>query len=210
MFIRHEDFKTFTRLYPIVTTILAINLAIFLLHALFVSGPLGPILNLNAFFNLIVGHHYSVAVNNEWWRLITPIFVHFGLSHLFFNCFSLFLFGPALERMLGKIKFIVAFLGSGILANVGTFFFSDWGFNVIFYGASGAIFGLFGFYLYMVAIRRDLMSKNDMNIVMVILVISVLFTFFSPASVDVLGHLFGLLAGFILAPVSLYNIHRGV
>src|SRR5699024_7578900 len=72
-------------------------------------------------YDLGIGHNLSVLLLNEYWRLFTPIFLHADLSHVVFNTFSLVLFGPALEKMIGKFKFISIYLITGIIGNIGTF-----------------------------------------------------------------------------------------
>src|SRR5215471_41915 len=79
----------------------------------------------------------ALIANGQWWRLVTPIFIHLGLIHLLFNNFALFQIGPLLEESLGSQKFIFVYLASGIVGNIGSFIFGIPG-----AGASGAIFGL--------------------------------------------------------------------
>src|SRR5215831_2355122 len=78
-----------------------------------------------------------LIANGQWWRLVTPIFIHLGLIHLLFNNFALFQIGPLVEESLGSQKFIFVYLACGIVGNIGSFVF---GINGA--GASGAIFGL--------------------------------------------------------------------
>ncbi len=66
--------------------------------------------------------------------------IHGGFIHLLFNMFSLFLFGPELEKIAGKARFITIYLLAGIFGNVVTFVFQEGMYASV--GASGAIFGI--------------------------------------------------------------------
>ncbi|HET6872325.1 MAG TPA: rhomboid family intramembrane serine protease, partial [Sporolactobacillaceae bacterium] len=144
------------------------------------------------------GWNAAVIYGHQWWRLITPMFLHFQFQHVLFNCFSIFLFAPVLEMMLGKWKFSIAYFGSGIISNVLALYFGGVG-QLPYLGASAAIFGLFGIFLFIIIFRRNLMDRQSKQIVAIILIANVAWTFIFP-SVDVLGHLFGLLGGFLLGP----------
>ncbi|SFL50389.1 rhomboid family intramembrane serine protease [Salibacterium qingdaonense] len=196
MFIRNETFYSFRKNYPVITCLTAIHLILFLwINLSIITGGLIPfggwILQNGA------GSTGAIRFNGEYWRLFTPIFLHRGIEHVLFNSISLILFGPALERMLGKVKFISVYLSTGIIANIATTLLT--GFSYSHIGASGAIFGLFGIYLYMVLYRKDLIDAMNARIIMVITVLGVVMTFLSP-NINVLGHLFGLIAGAALAP----------
>jgi len=75
--------------------------------------------------------------NGQWWRLITPIFIHLGIIHLLFNNFALYQIGPLIEESFGSQKFIFIYLCCGIVGNIGSYVFHIQG-----GGASGALFGL--------------------------------------------------------------------
>ena len=77
--------------------------------------------------------------HGEWWRLVTPNFIHLGLMHLMFNSMALYNVGPQVEALYGSQKFILIYLGTGIGSNI-----VDFSFGVTGAGASGAIFGLIG------------------------------------------------------------------
>lgn len=195
MFVRFESFRSFLRFYPVVSIIIALNLLIFLIYILvpYVGKELA---------NLLVGRNLNISFG-EYWRLITPIFLHLGFSHVLFNSFSTVLFAPALERILGRWKFVVLYLGGGIIANIAVFFLQPPLFSHL--GASGAIFGLFGVYIYMLLFRKDLIDRASSQIVVVILVLSLVMTFLQP-NIDILGHLFGLIGGLLLAPPLLATV----
>lgn len=145
MFIRTENFQTFIRLYPVTSAILALQLAIWILF-------LFPFTAVQMWSDLLIGFNWGIA-NGEWWRFVTPIFIHAGFGHLLFNSMSIFLFAPGLERMLGKLKFLIVYIGAGVIGNIGTYFIEP--LEYMHVGASGAIFGLFGVYLYIVLFRKE-------------------------------------------------------
>ncbi|MCH1627257.1 rhomboid family intramembrane serine protease [Ferdinandcohnia quinoae] len=192
MFTRTESFRSFLRFYPIISIIVAIHIILWLL--INSSLPLGDTLA-----QQMVGFNFLIA-EGEYWRLITPIFVHGGFGHMLFNSFSLILFGPALERMMGKVKFIVAYIFAGVIANIATYYFEPLNFAHV--GSSGAIFGLFGIYLYMVVIRKDLIDQANSQLIMTILVIGLIMTFIN-SNVNIIAHIFGFVAGAIIAPLLL-------
>ena len=80
------------------------------------------------------------------WTLVTYIFLHTGLWHLFFNMFVLFFFGPALEKRIGNKMFLEVFFTAGVLSALGFAFLSKPIFDIspgLMVGASGAIYGVF-------------------------------------------------------------------
>ncbi|WP_053364848.1 rhomboid family intramembrane serine protease [Bacillus sp. FJAT-27245] len=191
MFTRTESFGQFIRFYPIVSLIIAINLIFYLASVL----PIFPnywIISTFTGFNLYIAE-------GELWRLVTPIFMHAGFSHILFNSFSLVLFGPGLERMLGGVKFLAVYFISGISANIATYLIEPITFSHV--GSSGAIFGLFGYYIAIVFLRKRGMSRQDSQVILTIAAISVVMTFLQP-NINITAHLFGLLAGFMLGAVA--------
>jgi rhomboid protease GluP len=77
----------------------------------------------------------------EWWRFITPVFLHAGLIHIAFNSYALFDLGPAVEQIYGTRKFLVLYVVTGTAGFIVSYV---WHPNAISVGASGAIFGLIG------------------------------------------------------------------
>ena len=124
--------------------LLAINVGIFLMMAVvdLNSGVEGvSIMNVpsQTVFNDFGGRNIPAILHGEWWRLVTPNFIHLGLMHLLFNSMAIFNIAPQVEALYGSQKFILIYLGTGIMSNV-----ADLAFGIPGAGASGAIFGLIG------------------------------------------------------------------
>lgn len=184
MFTRTESFQQFVRLYPAVSTLVMLNILFFLL-----SLPDKVILELGS------GYNRAIA-DGELWRLITSIFLHRSFSHLLFNCFSFVILAPALERMIGRVSFCFFFLAAGTAANLATYFINPLSFSHI--GASNAILGVLGFYLYMALFHKERLSRQNTLTVYALAALSIIMTFMQP-EINHVGHLSGLAAGIIFA-----------
>jgi rhomboid protease GluP len=190
MFTRSESFREFIRFYPVVSIIIAIQIIFYLL-----TIPLFP----NRVMESFMGVNLFI-LEGEIWRLLTPLFLHGGFTHLLFNSFSIILFGPALEKMIGRGKFLLLYFVSGITANVATLLLQPPTYSHV--GSSGAIFGLFGFYIAIILFRKSWMSQSNSQIIITLSVISLIMTFFQP-NVNITAHLFGFLAGLLIGTLSL-------
>lgn len=143
----------------------------------------------------------AIAINGEWWRLLTSAFLHGGVLHLAFNMYVLFVIGTALERILGRIRYIVLYVVAALGGSVASYLFSD--IRTVSVGASGAIFGLMGALL--VAGRR---LRYDFKQVAILLAINVAIGFFVPG-IDWRAHLGGLATGVVVAAIFSYAPRRG-
>jgi rhomboid protease GluP len=191
MFTRTESLRDFIRFYPVITFIIVIHILLYLLTAL-------PIFPGKSLFELLAGVNLYV-VNGEYWRLVTPIFMHAGFAHMLFNSFSLVLFGPALEQLLGRTKFILMYLITGIAANIATLILEPLTYTHV--GSSGAIFGLFGFYISIIMFRKAMMSRENSQTIMTIAIIAVIMTFVQ-SNINITAHLFGMLSGFLIGAAA--------
>jgi membrane associated rhomboid family serine protease len=136
---------------PFIKTLFIINVGIFLAQILFldyltIGGiPIGrAIINLFALQPVYSGYFDSFNLNHFWlWQLISYQFLHGGLWHLFFNMFSLWMFGMELENQWGSTRFGIYYLLSGIGAGLTQLFISPLlGPTGPTIGASGAIYGI--------------------------------------------------------------------
>lgn len=200
MFIRNEPFKVFLKHYPVTSLILAVDIAIYLMLLITGTWRIAPFFAYQ-FFQYTVGSNAAI-LQGAWWELITPVFLHVTFPHILFNAFSILIFAPALETMLGKWRFLTAFLGTGIASNVADLLLQSSGYS--HYGASAAVFGLLGIYLYLIVFRGHLVSRPDRIIIIVMILVGMISSFADP-NVDVLGHFSGFLSGFVLAPILFIN-----
>lgn len=194
MFTRTESFGQFIRFYPGVSLLTAVCIVLFIITSLPIS--LGRDL-----YTLFSGVNLFIA-EGEYWRLITPIFLHIGFSHLLFNSFSLIIIGPGLENILGTFRFSLLFILSGTLANVLTFFAEPLMYTHV--GASGSIYGLFGCFVYIIFFRKDLISQQNSQVILALIIIGVVMSFFQ-SSINITGHIGGLIMGFALSRLFLVN-----
>ncbi len=141
------------------------------------------------------GEPHGVAAG-EWWRLITAMFLHYGILHLLLNSMLLWQLGRYLEAELGPLRFIGLYLLAGLGGNVAAYVFTPQ--NQPAAGSSTAIFGLV---LAMFVINRRL--KRDISALIPLLVVNLLFTFSVP-NISVAGHLGGLVVGGLVAAVLAY------
>lgn len=136
---------------------------------------------------------FGVALENQYYRLITATFLHASLWHIGFNMLVLWMLGPQLERILGHLRFTVLYLVAGLGGSVASFWFSSPG--IVGVGASGAIFGLMGAY---VVVGKKL--RADITQVIGLIAINVVIGFVV-GGIDWRAHLGGLATGAAVAAV---------
>ena len=124
------------------------------------------------------------------WRMLTAVFVHSQgfIFHILLNMYTLWIFGQALEPMLGRARFLALYLISGFAGSLGVLFLTDGTTPVV--GASGAIFGLMGAFL---VIQRK--RGGNMNGLLVLVGINLVIGFIPGINVAWQAHLGGLIGG---------------
>ncbi len=137
------------------------------------------------------------TVGGEPWRIITSMFLHFGIVHLLVNMFALYSLGKPLESDLGSVRFLLLYFICGIAGGISSLLFNLY---TISAGASGAIFGLYGYRLAAELIGnyndRDRLLSVVINFV-IFVVVNALIT--SQFNVDLSGHLGGGIMGALVA-----------
>ena len=170
--------------YPIFTYILiAINIVFFILS----------IINYSYMFNTFANYYKNIQ-DGEVWRLITCTFLHADIIHISFNMMALLAIGPLVEKYYGKSRYLLIYLGSGIL---GSLFSAVLG-NYVSVGASGAIFGLFGALLYFGYKYRATLDGFLRSSIIPVIAANLLMGFVVPG-IDVIGHIGGLIGGLLFS-----------
>lgn len=150
----------------------------------------------------------NVTEQGEYYRLFTSMFLHFGFEHLMNNMVTLVLLGWNLEIEVGKIKFLLIYILSGLGGNI----LSAW-YEVrtmdytISAGASGAIYGIIGALLYIAMRNRGRIGDISGKGLVFMLVISLYYGFTS-SSVDNLAHIGGLAIGFVSGILLYWKCNR--
>lgn len=184
------------------TGLIAINVLVFFLLSLRGDTESG-------YFMLQYGAMYEPLVTDghEYYRLITSLFLHFGIQHLLNNMVMLGALGYQLENEIGRIKFLLIYFISGIGGNLCSLYWNvSHGEQVISAGASGAIFGLMGALLYIVAVNRGRLGRLSGRGMLIMVALSLYFGLTS-SGVDNSAHIGGLICG-ILITVLLYRRKR--
>ena len=137
--------------------------------------------------------HKGIA-DGEWYRLITPMFLHASVIHIVFNMLALLSFGSLVERLLGRWRFLALYFVAGISGNVASYLLGSQ-YSV---GASTALFGLFG--AYFVLAKR---MRADTSQVVGLIAVNLVITFAVPF-IDWHGHIGGLIGGAAVAAAMAY------
>lgn len=173
--------------------IIGINVIVFILMAINGAGIFNP----NALVHIDWGSNYSpLTLSGDWWRLITCVFIHFGIIHLVMNSYALYMAGVYLEPMLGKTKYIIAYLATGVFASLASLWWHSEGINSA--GASGAIFGLYGIFLAL--LFTNLIPKQMRSSLLQSIGVFVVFNLIygTKSGIDNAAHIGGLLSGLII------------
>jgi membrane associated rhomboid family serine protease len=180
---------------PVVLTIIAINVIVWILQNLTLNSQ--GTTNITATF----ASFPPAIANGEWWRLLTPMFLHaplqaqFGLFHILFNMIILRAYGPNVEAAFGRVRFLAMYLIAGFMGSAASFTFGGCNYA---YGASGAIFGMVGVLLvYLHRRRSSIVLAEFMRNLMFFVGINLVFGFVV-GGIDNFAHIGGLVSGMAL------------
>lgn len=182
---------------PPIATYSLIGLTVFIYILQILSGVLLGDTDYGMDIVTLLGARISEAIDaGQLWRLITPVFLHGSLTHIFFNMYALLSIGTLLERHFGHGRFLLLYFLGAFSGNVFSYLFTQ-GYSV---GASTAVFGLIAAETIFFYQNRELFgsyARNAISNAVFIIVIN-LFIGLAPM-IDNWGHIGGLLGGAIFA-----------
>jgi membrane associated rhomboid family serine protease len=201
------------RAAPVTIALVAINVAVYLVELALggtASGTGNKLFYDGALFaHRTIDYHgqlYAMMPNASdgvadggWWRLITAPFLHYGPIHLGLNMLALYWYGPVLEHVIGRWRYLLLYVAAGLAGSAGALWLTP---NAVTVGASGAIFGVFGALLVLERERIILSGGQILGLI----VLNLVFTFgvsglslaLGTTGISIGGHIGGLIAGFSL------------
>lgn len=189
---------------PVMITmaIIAVNVVVFVYAAIRDSGSIA------GRFTLV---HLDLALNerlltdgDEWYRLVTSGFLHYGIIHIGFNMYLLYLLGQMLEPTLGRVRFLLVYFAGLLGGSAGVLLLEP---DALTAGASGAVFGLMG----LAFVGSYLHGANPLNTsIGTLLMMNLFLTFMLRDRISVGGHLGGAIAGAVCAVFVMAPRHKGV
>ena len=186
----NEAEKIFKRKKPTVTYgIIFICILMFILMYIFGNG------SEDNYTLLLFGANLDVLTKGgDYYRLVTSMFLHIGIWHLFVNMYSLYVLGKEVENTLGRRKYLIIYLLSGIAGRILSLAFNH---NIICAGASGAIFGIMGAILYFGYYYRAYLGSTIINSILPVIILNLIIGFLD-TGIDNAAHIGGLVGGILL------------
>jgi membrane associated rhomboid family serine protease len=135
------------------------------------------------------------TINGQWWRLLSSIFLHGGLMHILANMIGLLFVGVFLEPLLGRTKYTIIYLTTGIIASLTSLW---WHTATISIGASGAIFGLYGLFLSLMLLKVFPKDFSKEFLLSTLLFVGYNLLMGLAGGIDNAAHIGGLVSGFII------------
>ena len=191
--------------FPFVTaSIIVVNVIVYIILA--ATGNPG-----SAEFMYLHGANFGQAVFKDFeiWRLVTSMFMHFSLSHLVSNMIYLAILGYQLENTLGKWKYLLIYFLSGIgasLVSSAYYYFKDQ--PTVSAGASGAIYGLIGVFVYLTILTARRQRSGQLFFRIAVGMIFIFYSSFMGVAVDGAAHVGGFIFGMILGILFIHPNER--
>lgn len=186
----------FLKKIPGTLSMIIINLGVYAVIYMEAESHEEPLWSLGLLANGALYNPFTL--NGEWERLFTSMFLHGSVFHLLFNMYGLFALGQDVETRMGTKKFLLVYFTTGLAAGVSSLYFN------LFYssvGASGALFGLFGFGFINNLVKNRHESWPILLNFIIFLVVTLILAEMLP--VDNAAHLGGAVCGAVMAGLAL-------
>lgn len=180
------------RVAPVTITLIVIQVLVYLLMTV-MGGSTNPAVLVQ--FGAL---RTALVTSGQWWRLITPVFVHIGFTHILINSITLYFIGMYIEQLFGHWRMFVIYFVSAFTGNLLSAVCLP---NSLSAGASTAIFGLFGAFLMLGESFRQNQALHQLSRQFLILVLLNIGTDVLIPGINLAGHVGGLIGGFLVAYV---------
>jgi rhomboid protease GluP len=178
-----------------VMVFIALNLAMFVAECA-LGGSTNPV----TLHQLGALEFFRIRFAGEYWRLFTSLFLHYGVLHLLFNLYALFIIGPGLERAIGSIRFAICYLTSGLGSGIGVLLLHPFVLKGVeqLVGASGCVMGLVGVWAGLLLRHRHTPNAGRrLKNILLIVAVQTAFDLSTP-QISMAAHMSGLLTGLVL------------
>jgi membrane associated rhomboid family serine protease len=190
----HQSLRDITPRTPVTQALVAANVLVFIVAVALGAGLITP----DPRIMIQLGTNFGpLTLDGQWWRLLTSMFLHFGLIHIAFNMLALYVNGSVAERIFGSLRYLVIYLVAGLCGSVASLL---WHSQVNSAGASGAIFGVLGSMIAFYMRKEGGVPPSEMKAQ---LNSAGLFVFYNlvlgaSAQIDNAAHIGGLAGGFVM------------
>jgi membrane associated rhomboid family serine protease len=185
-----------SRVTPVTRALIVINVGVFVLEIVLASGMLlGSGVTSSTLTSMGALVPARVALQHEYWRLFTSMFLHANLIHIAFNMWALWVVGSYLERIMGPVRFLLLYLVAGLAGSVLVLVAGPAYVPTV--GASGAIFGVFGalFAWAFLSRGRDFVADQLVRQIGILLLLNLVITFGWRGAISWQAHIGGLIGG---------------
>ncbi len=141
------------------------------------------------------------VADGAYWQMLTSMFAHVAIWHIGFNMVFLWILGPQLEAVLGRVRFLGVYLLAGLAGSTLVYWLAPPHSSTL--GASGALFGLMGALLVVV-----IKVRGQLNQILLLIGLNFAFTLLARGSISWQGHLGGFLGGALLGALLVYAPRR--
>ncbi len=179
---------------PVNLLIIAVNVAVYIVLNLMGDTE-------DAVFMALHGASVApfIVEGQEYYRLITCMFLHFGADHIFYNMLALIFLGDTLEKMLGKVRYLIVYMLGGIAGNIVSVMFEMKNESyAVSAGASGAIFAVMGALVCAVIINKGKLLDYSGSRLVMMAALSIA-QGLTAEHTDYWAHIGGFAGGFLIA-----------